>query len=414
MENQEKNNIYKGHIFQLKHHQNYGEKYSPKTAREIAYIKQSNWARCKQHNNLLTYLSSHIDKEENDSIFKDKNGSNNYSGFFSKEALLSKQDKKKVKDLLNKTDSTIYTSVFSFASGTVANGTQAREIIQNTFDDFLKKAKLNPNNVSWFGCIHTNTDHIHAHIFFFENEKNYTKANGEITYKTTAHPKIPKEALDYYRFRVSEFIANNKIRYDYRDVMLAAFKQNNTTLSAREIIHKYSLQMDNYSALQYARLTAHNKKVVDDCIDELINSEPSLKELNDQFENNLQIVQEEFEAMNEDNNIESFKKKIKNYKKSRIENLHQRFGNDVLKVMVQDKKNKDKITNFKKEKSEKSYYANDSRLIRSKAIESRSESKKLEYEIKRLINIMSNEGWWKFEYKDIADMVKETNYEKTN
>lgn len=401
---------YTGHIFQVKAHQKYASDFTPKTAREISYLKQSKWARCEGKNNVLYYLSSHVDKEEKIEAFNNKEKLKNFSGFFDKNNLLTKKEKNALKEKLQKTDATIYTAVFSFSNVSkvkVSDSTMAREIIQKTFDNFLKKADLDPNNVEWFGCIHTNTDHIHSHIVFFEKDKQYLDSKGNLNYKTTLHPVLPKDALDFYRFKVSDYMINNNLKYDLRDKLLSMFKDNVEELSVREIIHKYSLQMDDFKVKQYGRLTDKNKKVVDDCIDEIIRTDPTLKAKNDEYENQLQTVQDEYEAIIDENNLPKFRKRIEKYKETRVEDLHKRFGNQVLDLMHQDKEISVKKSEYKTIKSkDKTYYANSPELIREKAIYMRNIDYEQERDAKKLIEIMSDTGAWTFKYKDIADMVQ--------
>lgn len=403
------NENYKGHIFTVCHHKYFGDNFMPRTAKEISFLKKSYWARCKTNNNVLHYLSSHIDKEQIVLPNEKESKITNFSGFFSKNKLLTKNDIKVLKETLQNTDATIYTAIFSFSNETnvkCKDSTMAREIIQNTFDDFLKKAKLKPDNVEWFGCIHTNTDHIHSHIVFFEKEKKFIDYVGNVNYRTTVHNKLPVESLNYYRDQVGLYMIQHASAYKVRDQMIELFKLNIKEPTTKDIIHKYSSQMSDFSVKQYNRLNSYNKNIVDSCLDEIINKNKELKKKKEGYENYLDSIQEDLEIYAQDVQSNHSSKKMKSYKKEKIDYLHNRFGNQVLKIMIMDKELNMKKSQYKREKSSKTYYANSSSLIRKKAINSRAADYEYENTLKKLIEEMCDSETWQFDYKDISEIVK--------
>ncbi len=403
------NENYKGHIFTVRHHKYFAKNYAPKSPKETSYLKQSKWARCEGKNNIMNYLSSHIDKEQANSPYDSKKEIANFSGFFDRNKLLAKQDKEILKANLQNTDATIYTAVFSFSNQTnikCSDSSMAREIIQKTFDNFLEKANLDPNNVEWFGCVHTNTDHIHSHIVFFEKEKRFFDSDGNLTYRTTTRNKLPKNALNDYREDVALYMVKNSSIYEKRDDALQSFKNKVKELTSKDIIHKYSLQMDDFSVKQYNRLTNDNKKIVDSCIDELLNTEPSLKEKKEEYEHQLELLQEDLEIGVGGYQYANSRKRIKSYSEEKLEIFHNRLGNQVLKIMIMDKETRKNKSDYKKEKSSKKYYANSASIIRKKAIISRNADYEFNKNLNELIKIMSNTYSEEFVYKDLADMVQ--------
>lgn len=403
---------YQGQIFNVDYHLYYGKDYVPNSIKETNFLRKSRWARGKA----VTYIKSHCEK--NNSNFIDY--ANNYEkteGLFNDKKDFTKADVKAFKKKLKETDATVYTAIFSFGEELkdyIKTAGDAKETIQKTIGKFFKTAFKTPGKYAYdphlkmddferCGAVHTNKEHMHVHLIFFEKEKNFTRKKGkEMTYWTTLHPKIEIENLNNYRFYVSNYVFQNEIDYEKRDLFLDAFKDTVKSKNVNEIIRDYALKMDDFNVKQYARLTDKNKKIVKDCFDELIKVNPFLKKKKDDFESQLDMLQANFNKINDANMI----KKVEDFKEKRMEDIFKRSANNILKVMIQSRKIKKLNRDYKKNRSSNyRYYPNDPKLIRAKAIEIRQNEYQHDRDVKELIKILSSVDYWDFNYEDLSKQI---------
>lgn len=404
---------YQGEIFNVDYHLYYDKDFIPNSIDEANLLKKSNWAR----GNSIDYIKSHCDK--NNSNFIDyANNKEKSEGLFDDKKDFTKADIKAFKKKLKTTDATVYTAIFSFGEELkdhIKNAADAKDAIQKTIGKFFKTAfktagkyaydpHLKMDDFEWCGAIHTNTEHIHAHLIFFEKEKKFTKKGSkEKTYWTTLHPKLEKENINNYRFYVSNYVFQNEIDYEKRDLFLDAFKGNFNKESTLDIIRKYALRMDDFNVKQYARLTDKNKKIVKDCFDELLKVNPDLRKKKDDFERQLDLFQEKYNKINDANKI----KKVDDFKEKRMEDIFKRSANGILKVMIQSRKIKKLKKDYKTNRSSNyRYYPNDPKLIRAKAIEIRQNERQHEKDVNNLIKILSSVDYWDFNYQDLSTQIE--------
>ena len=314
-------------------------------------------------------------------------------------------------------DGTVYTAIYSFGEELkdyIKNAADAKDAVQKTIGKFFKTAfktsgkyaydpHLKPDDFEWCGAIHTNTEHIHAHLIFFEKEKKFSKkGSNEKSYWTALHPKLEKENINNYRFYVSNYVLQNQIDYEKRDLFLDAFKDNFNNESTIDIIRKHALRMDDCNVKQYARLTDKNKKIVKDCYDELLKFNPDLRKKKDDFERQLDMFEQRYNKINEANKI----KRVEDFKEKRMEDIFNRNANSILKVMIQSRKIKKLKKDYKTNRSSNyRYYPNDPKLIRAKAIEIRQNERQHEKDVNNLIKILSSVDYWDFNYQDLSMQI---------
>ena len=96
------------------------------------------------------------------------------SGIFNANGVLSKEDKKVLRESLRKTESIIWDIVISFeeqyGNKNMYNAEQAQELLRKILPKFFREIGFKPENITWYAGLHTNTDNQHIHLSFFEKE----------------------------------------------------------------------------------------------------------------------------------------------------------------------------------------------------------------------------------------------------
>ena len=123
------------------------------------------------------------------------------SGAFNAEGLLTKFQKKELREKLRTTQSCIWDMVVSFeesyGKSNLTDAAAARAVLLKTLPKLFRTTGLNPDNMTWFAGLHTNTDNRHIHVCFFENEpQRFHRKTGTLRYR---HGKIRSEALDTFK-----------------------------------------------------------------------------------------------------------------------------------------------------------------------------------------------------------------------
>ena len=101
------------------------------------------------------------------------------SGIFNQDGIMTKADKQLLRDKLRTTESNIWDLIISLetdAKDKMDTYKDAYEMVRKCLPKFLKNAGFNPDNVTWYAGLHTNTDNRHVHISFFENEPTFYNA----------------------------------------------------------------------------------------------------------------------------------------------------------------------------------------------------------------------------------------------
>lgn len=129
------------------------------------------------------------------------------SGVFTAEGILTKSGKKLLREKLRNTDSIIWDVIISFeekyGDKNVYNTEQAQELLKKVLPRFFREAGLNPDNITWYAGLHTNTDNQHIHLSFFENEPMwYNPQTKEYRYRWKGN--IKKEVFDLLKMDIEK------------------------------------------------------------------------------------------------------------------------------------------------------------------------------------------------------------------
>ena len=244
-----------------------------------------------------------------------------------------------VKEKLRNTQSNIWSGVLSFTESYgnlyCNNKKQAQELINHSLKKLFNSQGLSPDNVEYFCALHTNTDNAHIHFIYWEKEPLKLKANGDRTYSNFM---VPKKAINDFIYAVFDYnknlnLKNNTNQYfTYRDVVRDAFKANKIEDTNLQRWLKLDSDLGQRNTKQYARLTKEQRSIISQFVDEFVKAIPSLKENWDKYHEGVLKKFNEIKKAHADLKI-PLSKAAKTFYKSRMDELYNRCGNEVLKSL---------------------------------------------------------------------------------
>ncbi len=164
------------------------------------YIKKREFYSCNSKNgyNYLDYV--HTGTKPKD--YMDYAGNEEKSqGLYSLNGKMTDKERRELKKQLRNTKSVIWDLVVSFKPGfgqKYCNDSEsAHKILKSVFTRFLKRSGFNPENIIFGWGLHTNRQHRHIHIFFFEKEPKRYRANSQGL--NFSEGFIPKSCLEYLK-----------------------------------------------------------------------------------------------------------------------------------------------------------------------------------------------------------------------
>lgn len=273
---------------------------------------------------------------QNTDIFEYTNARPGSTGAFNKDGDVSNSE---IKEKLRETKSNIWSGVLSFTESYgnlyCNNKKQAQEIMNHSLNKLFNSQGLNPDNVEYFCALHTNTDNPHIHFLYWEKEPLRLMSNG-----TRAYSKfmVPKKALNDFIYSVAEHnknlnISNNSNQYfSYRDIVRDAFKANKIEDTNLQRWLKLDEALGKRNTRQYARLTKEQRTIISQFVDEFVKSTPELKDNWNNYEKGVMKKFNEIKQAHADLKI-PLSKAAKTFYKSRMEELYNRCGNEVLKSL---------------------------------------------------------------------------------
>lgn len=119
-----------------------------------------------QKDDYLAYMDKGIKSGESIDYLDYTGNEEKSSGVFNADGILSKADKKALREKLRKTDSIIWDIVISFekefGEQNVYNAEQAQALLKRVLPRFFRESGLKPENITWYAGLHTNTDNRYA------------------------------------------------------------------------------------------------------------------------------------------------------------------------------------------------------------------------------------------------------------
>jgi hypothetical protein len=96
------------------------------------------------------------------------------SGVFNAAGLLTKPEKKALRERLRGTKSIIWDCVISFEEGYGKRHSddwiEAQSLLKDVLPRFFREAGFDPKKVEWYAGLHRNTDNRHIHVSFYQTE----------------------------------------------------------------------------------------------------------------------------------------------------------------------------------------------------------------------------------------------------
>lgn len=148
-------------------------------------------------------------------------------GVFGRDGLLTKEQKKDIRQKLKTTKSVIWDMVISFKEDYgmrhMKDFDEAKDLLCSQLNRFFKRAGLNPTNITWYAGLHSNTDNRHIHISFFENEPLRTR---QLDYSKMCYHNgnVSQHAIDGFKVAIEQHFSDisTKAKQTRKDLLRVA------------------------------------------------------------------------------------------------------------------------------------------------------------------------------------------------
>lgn len=268
-------------------------------------------------------------------------------------------DKAQLKDIRSKLrdhKSTVWSSVVSFtpeyAEKYCRNKVDAQRIISNTIDDFFKAAKLDPENMEWYGAFHINTKHPHCHLVFWEKQPNAVNTKtGEVDWASWKLPvsSIKKFPILIGEYNISSKLKNFTLRDENRKTLIDRFEKHN---HYSRIMSELDKELGDDVSSQYGRLSKENQSIVNKYINKLIRMNPDLQLSHNRYLATVDKTSQEYKKLYQQANMK-IPMNIKFYRSKVIKDYYSRLGNTVMQYLKIYKAEEKSFNDAKKELYEK-------------------------------------------------------------
>lgn len=263
------------------------------------------------------------------------------SGVFGKDGLLSKEQKKEVREKLRNTQSVIWDMVVSFDSEygneKINNYQDALEILKHSLPKFFKDNGLQEENIIWFAGLHRNTDNRHIHISFFEKDKTHHRANKDGLFYHNG--KLTPYSLNNFKVYTEEFMSSNQYFFErYRtnlvngtlDALALLQGRNNAErklkLKLSELYQKMPKGKVSYMSLSMKPF----RSLIGEIEDLIFKQNPHLQNEYTKLINDLKNRDDEIKKICQSHKID-FEKYLLSDKY--LQDFHRRVGNKIIEYV---------------------------------------------------------------------------------
>lgn len=280
--------------------------------------------------------------------YLDYAGNNEKSaGVFDKNGLLSKEQKKDLRQKLRNTKSCIWDLVISFEKQYGKTQLQdlddAKNLLNARLNRFLKQAGLNPENVLWYAALHENTNNRHIHVSFFENEPQHYRQKDRIN-KYFHSGNISRHAFDSFKLSVEQYFSatTTKVKESRKQLLYETAKVIQKVPYERKLSRMFVELAERIPTEGHVGYLSDNMRVVRSRVDEIttcmLRDNPRLKS---EYAALKQALQKHDYEICEAARIQ----KIQNYDDYLITNktvsdIYRRIGNKVIRQALLLKKQK--------------------------------------------------------------------------
>lgn len=259
-------------------------------------------------------------------------------GVFSKNGLLTDNEKRQLRNQLRQTNSPIWDMVISFEHDYgldhIKSWKDAMEVLNRNLPSLLKANGMNPDNVVFFASLHENTDNRHIHCSWFEIEPTHHRANkegdfyhnGRIILGTVNDMKIDiEEQLDGSRFFFKSY-RRNLLDGTQKALDHLQFRNQQEHL-LRDKLMELNMKMPKgrlgYSSLEMADC----RPIIDDIETCLMELNPDLKDEYFNLKRDLKKKDEEMTRICLSQNLDPTKYLLAD---KYMNDFHKRIGNRII------------------------------------------------------------------------------------
>lgn len=203
----------------------------------------------------------------------------------------------------------------------ILDSQKLKKIVRSAMSEMINTSKkLDVENTYWTAAIHINTDNVHAHITLLEKEKRERK-----------NDCIEQYAIEAFKSKVVNTIVGSErsklITEITRNVLLPGLKNELNKIDFNKLITQLPERQELW--FYNRREFKPYKKYIDECVNNIIESTPTLKEEFEGFNQQLDIISESYKK----NYGEGEQKLYKEYKKNKLQDFYSRAGNSVLNAL---------------------------------------------------------------------------------
>lgn len=251
----------------------------------------------------------------------------------------------------------LYRCVFSFddefaMKNNIKNSKGMRNLIKKTMDKNLKTMGFDPDNVEWFAFYHTNTEHPHVHVAFYEKRQSRNRF------------LIPKKDIEKVRSNIVKQMKLNVEFYSVRDNLKQDIFNEMDKLGYSDDIKKLMIRTENNSHGYFKKDKQLTKKLqnlenklprkgslkynsanmdpyrplVDEIIEGIITTDPIMS-LYGKYAEHLdkEVVLQKQLYGGEENDYN----RLDDYKDSRLKVINNKIGNMILSNLKDYRNDKD-------------------------------------------------------------------------
>jgi hypothetical protein len=262
------------------------------------------------------------------------------SGLFWENGMMSGADKKELRKKLRSTKSCIWDLVVSFEEDygkrNLKTAEDAMEMLKANLPKLFKGMNLDPENVIWAAGMHTNTQHRHCHVFFFEKEPTFydRKTKG----RKYRRGKVPIKAVNGFKMSIEKyFLGTMESAKRAREIALeetrSSVEENGNNGDSR----LKSVLLELYRKIPYEGKTAYlsdNMRAVRPLVDEAVD----IIQGSPEFQSKLKPHLEEMKERDRQIRDICFKQKLDPepylYAPKFETDLHRRMANEIIGILV--------------------------------------------------------------------------------
>lgn len=315
-------------------------------------------------NDYLEYVSQGINQNKVIDYIDYSGDEEKSSGVFNQFGLLSKVDKKKLREKLRNSKSCIWDMVISFKGEFGLNNMKdyqdALELINKLFPKFIKDTGLEMDNITWYAGLHTNTKTRHIHLSFFENEpRTHDRLTKGVKYR---YGKLPIDAINNFKMNIEKHYMSpiNQVAQLRKQAIEEAknFIMSKSTTGKEKLIRKQIKYLFDYlpdnSYKAYGRKNMEPFRAIIDSISNYILETNGVNSLYLSTKEEVKKRDEELEMLYNFNHIKKDKRKY--YGTTFETDLKTRMGNVIINEICNARMNIGKRTEGKKKKKSKTRY----------------------------------------------------------